>query len=142
MGSKWFTGGVTAAAHGRIQLDFILDAVRYPPWIKRPASEANLRRTRERLEVIKHQIQLGTFYFADEFPDYVFSHGSAALGMSGCATTSSTITSPTVKPASSATTCESAIPDSVELLLMIEFRHSPHVPCHPYLAASNSPPMW
>jgi hypothetical protein len=72
MGSKWFIGGVTAVPHGRIQFDFILDGIRYRPSIKRPPSEANLRRARERLEVIKHQIQLGTFSFADEFPDYRF----------------------------------------------------------------------
>jgi len=72
MGSKWFTGGVVAAPHGRIQFDFILDGIRYRPSIKRPPSEANLRRARERLEVIKHQIHLGTFSFADEFPDYRF----------------------------------------------------------------------
>jgi hypothetical protein len=70
MGSKWFTGGVTAAPRGRIQFDFILDGTRYRPSIKRPPSEANLRRARERLESIKHQIRLGTFSFEEEFPDY------------------------------------------------------------------------
>jgi hypothetical protein len=50
MGSKWFTGGVTAAPRGRIQFDFHVDGVRYRPTIKRPPSEANLRRARERLE--------------------------------------------------------------------------------------------
>ena len=59
MGSKWFTGGVSAAPRGRIQFDFILDGIRYRPSIKRPPSEVNLRRARERLEVIKRQIQLG-----------------------------------------------------------------------------------
>jgi hypothetical protein len=72
MGSKWFTGGVVAAPRGRIQFDFILDGVRYRPTIKRPPSEANLRRARERLEVIKNQIELGTFSFEEEFPDYRF----------------------------------------------------------------------
>src|ERR1700761_8931040 len=42
------------------------------PSIKRPPSEANLRRARERLEIIKHQIRLGTFAFEEEFPDYRF----------------------------------------------------------------------
>jgi integrase len=70
MGSKWFTGGVVAAPRGRIQFDFILDGVRYRPTIKRPPSEANIRRARERLAVIKRQIQLGIFSFAEEFPDY------------------------------------------------------------------------
>jgi len=72
MGSKWFTGGVVAASRGRIQFDFILDGVRYRPTIKRPPSEANLRRARERLEVIKHQIELGIFSFEEEFPNYRF----------------------------------------------------------------------
>jgi hypothetical protein len=72
MGSKWFTGGVVAAPRGRIQFDFILDGVRYRPTIKRPPSEANLRRARDRLEVIKRQIELGIFSFEEEFPDYRF----------------------------------------------------------------------
>ena len=72
MGGKWFTGGVVAAPRGRIQFDFILDGIRYRPTIKRPPSEANLRRARERLEVIKRQIESGTFSFEEEFPDYRF----------------------------------------------------------------------
>jgi integrase len=48
----------------------MLEGVRYRPTIRRPPSEANLRRARERLESIKHQIAVGTFSFADEFPDY------------------------------------------------------------------------
>src|SRR3977135_1711052 len=74
MGSKWFTGGVVAAPHGRIQFDFILNGIRYRPSIRRPPSEANLRRARERLESIKHQIRLGTFSFEEEFPDYRMLH--------------------------------------------------------------------
>ena len=70
MGSKWFTGGVVTAPRGRIQFEFRVDGVRYRPSIKRPPSEANLRRARERLEAIKCQIKHGTFSFADEFPDY------------------------------------------------------------------------
>jgi hypothetical protein len=72
MGTKWFTGGVVAAPRGRIQFDFICNGTRYRPSIKRPPSEANLRRARERLEVIRHQIRLGTFSFEEEFPDYRF----------------------------------------------------------------------
>jgi hypothetical protein len=45
---------------------------RYLPSIKRPPSEANLRRARERLGSIKQQIQLDTFAFEEEFPDYRF----------------------------------------------------------------------
>ena len=72
MGSKWFTGGVVAATHGRIQFDFMFESVRYRPSIRRPPSEANLRRARERLDEIKRQIRAGTFSFAEEFPDYRF----------------------------------------------------------------------
>ena len=72
MGTKWFTGGVVAAPRGRIQFDFRLDGVRYRPSIKRPPSESNLRRARERLETIKRQIAQGIFSFAEEFPDYRF----------------------------------------------------------------------
>jgi hypothetical protein len=104
MGSKWFTGGVTAAPHGRIQFDFMLDGIRYRPSIKRPPSETNLRRARERLEVIKHEIQLGTSRSRTSSPTTGFSPGSAALRMSGCAMTSSTITWLTARRASSATT--------------------------------------
>src|SRR6266404_1868553 len=70
MGSEWFTGGVIAARGGRIQFDFVHNGTRYRPSIKRPPSEANLRRARERLEVIKHHIRLGTFSFEEEFPNY------------------------------------------------------------------------
>jgi integrase len=72
MGSMWFTGGVIAAPHGRIQFDFTFEGVRYRPSIQRPPSEANLRRARERVAEIKHQIDAGTFSFAEEFPDYRF----------------------------------------------------------------------
>ena len=72
MGSTWFTGGVAAAARGRIQFDFMFEGVRYRPSIRRPPSEANLRRARERLDEIKRQIELGTLSFSEEFPDYRF----------------------------------------------------------------------
>ncbi len=49
-----------------------VNGIRYRPTIKRPPSEANLRRARERLEAIKQQIRLGTFAFEEEFPDYRF----------------------------------------------------------------------
>jgi hypothetical protein len=58
MGSKWFTGGVVAAPRGRIQFDFMFEGIRYRPSIRRPPSEANLRRARERLDEIKSQIEL------------------------------------------------------------------------------------
>lgn len=72
MGSKWFTGGVSAAPRGRIRFDFKFEGSRYRPTIRRPPSEANLRRARERLTIIKQQIEVGTFDFAEEFPDYRF----------------------------------------------------------------------
>ncbi len=84
MGSKWFTGGVVAAPRGRIQFDFILDGIRYRPSIRHPPSEANLRRARERIEVIKRQIDLGTFCFEEEFPDYRFLRrlrGTSKVGL-------------------------------------------------------------
>jgi integrase len=70
LGTRWFTGGVSVAPRGRIMFDFTIDGVRYRPTIRRPCSEANLRRARERLESIRQQIALGTFSFAEEFPDY------------------------------------------------------------------------
>jgi integrase len=72
MGSNWFTDGVSAAPRKRIQFDFVFDGVRYRPTIQRPPSESNLRRARERLEAIKQQIEVGTFSFVEEFPDYRF----------------------------------------------------------------------
>jgi integrase len=41
-----------------------------PPFNQAPPSAANLRRARERLEVIKHLIRLGTFSLEEEFPNY------------------------------------------------------------------------
>src|SRR3954469_22943406 len=70
MGSNWFTGAVVAAPRGRIQFDFTFNGIRYRPSIRRPPSEANLHRARERLESIKQLIRLGTFSFEEEFPDY------------------------------------------------------------------------
>jgi len=60
----------------------MFEGVRYRPSIQRPPSEANLRRARERLEDIKRQIEMGTFSFAEEFPDYRFLRrltGTAAV---------------------------------------------------------------
>lgn len=70
MGTTWHAEGVSVASRGRIQFDFRIDGVRYRPSIKRPPSEANLRRARERLEIIKCQIEAGTFCFEEEFPHY------------------------------------------------------------------------
>jgi hypothetical protein len=50
----------------------MFEGVRYRPSIRRPPSEANLHRARERLADIKLQIEHGTFSFAEEFPDYRF----------------------------------------------------------------------
>jgi integrase len=85
MGTKWFTGGVIAASRGRIQFDFMFEGVRYRPSVQRPPSEANLRRARERLEQIKRQIEVGTFSFVEEFPDYRFLRGlSGAAAVRTC----------------------------------------------------------
>jgi len=78
-------GGVVAVSRGRIQFDFMFEGVRYRPSIQRPPSEANLRRARERPEQIKHQIEVGTFSFAEEFPDYRFLRGlSGAAAVRTC----------------------------------------------------------
>jgi integrase len=82
MGSKWFTEGVSAKPRERIQFDFVFEGVRYRPSIRRPPSESNLRRARERLHAIEHQIEVGTFSFSEEFPDYRYLRrltGSAAV---------------------------------------------------------------
>jgi hypothetical protein len=50
----------------------MFEGIRYRPSIRRPPSEANLRRARERLEEIQRQIDADTFSFAEEFPDYRF----------------------------------------------------------------------
>ena len=97
MGTKWFTGGVIAAPRGRIQFDFIFNGIRYRPTIKRPPSEANLRRARERLEAIKQQISLGTFSFEEEFPDYRLLRRLTGVSSAACVTMSSMPTSSTVR---------------------------------------------
>jgi hypothetical protein len=58
MGSTWFTDGVSAKPHERIQFDFVFEGVRYRPSIRRPPSESNLRRARERLRAIETQIEV------------------------------------------------------------------------------------
>jgi integrase len=60
----------------------MIDGIRYRPTIRRPPSESNLRRARERLALIKRQIEVGTFSFSEEFPDYRYLHqivGSARV---------------------------------------------------------------
>jgi integrase len=70
MGRKSLSGGVRAKGSDRIQFDFEFAGERYRPEIKRPPSEANLRRARVQLQGIKERIQAGTFKFSEEFPDY------------------------------------------------------------------------
>lgn len=85
MGTTWFTGGVIAASRGRIRFDFMFEGRRYRPSIRRPPSEANLRRARERLCDIKCQIEQGTFSFAEEFPDYrLLRRVAGALQIRSC----------------------------------------------------------
>jgi integrase len=64
------TGGVTARSRNRIQYDFMLGGVRYRPTLKQIPTEANMRRAREHLKGIKERIRLGTFSFAEDFPDF------------------------------------------------------------------------
>jgi len=64
------TGGVSARSSNGIQYDFMLEGVRYRPTLKQVPTEANLRRAREHLKAIKERIRLGTFSFAEEFPDF------------------------------------------------------------------------
>ena len=70
MGRRSISGGVVAKGHDRIQFEFMLDGVRYRPSLRRPPTEANLRRAREHLKEIKLRIRAGTFCFAEEFPDF------------------------------------------------------------------------
>jgi integrase len=71
MGRKSKTGGVTMAGRDRIQFDFMLAGVRYRPTLLRTPTETNLRRAREHLVGIKERIAQGTFFFAEEFPDFL-----------------------------------------------------------------------
>ncbi|HWS64124.1 MAG TPA: DUF3596 domain-containing protein [Steroidobacteraceae bacterium] len=70
MGRPSSTGGVSARSSNGIQYDFMLEGVRYRPTLKQVPTEANLRRAREHLKAIKERIRLGTFSFAEEFPDF------------------------------------------------------------------------
>lgn len=70
MGRKSLSGGVRAKGSDRIQFDFEFGDVRYRPEVKRPPSEANLRRARVQLQGIKERIEAGTFKFSEEFPSY------------------------------------------------------------------------
>jgi hypothetical protein len=64
------TGGVSARGSNGVQYDFMLEGVRYRPMLKQTTTEANLRCAREHLNAIKERIRLGTFSFAEEFPDF------------------------------------------------------------------------
>src|SRR6266403_5190087 len=70
MGRRSMTGGVVSKGSQRIQYDFRLNGVRYRPTLKQVPTEGNLRRAREHLKAIKERIRLGTFSFAEEFPDF------------------------------------------------------------------------
>ena len=47
-----------------------LNGGNFAPEVKRPPSEANLRRARVQLQGIKERIEAGTFKFSEEFPRY------------------------------------------------------------------------
>jgi hypothetical protein len=70
MGRHSSTGGVCTRSINRIQYDFKLNGIRYRPTLKAIPTEANLRRAREHLKVIKERIRLGTFSFIEEFPGF------------------------------------------------------------------------
>jgi integrase len=63
-------GGITPKGSRSIQYDFMFRGVRYRPSLRQASTEANLRRAREHLGVIKERIAAGTFQFAEEFPAY------------------------------------------------------------------------
>lgn len=63
-------GGITPRGRHAIQYDFVFQGVRYRPSLKRPPTEANLRRAREHLAAIKERVAARTFQFAEEFPAY------------------------------------------------------------------------
>src|SRR5687767_3915460 len=62
--------GITPRGSQSIQYDFIFRGIRYRPSLKRTPTEANLRRAREHLAVIKERNAAGSFQFAEEFPAY------------------------------------------------------------------------
>jgi hypothetical protein len=63
---------VRAKGTNRIEFTFFYKGQRYRPTLERTPTEANLRRARLQLADIKTRIKLGTFNFAEEFPDYRF----------------------------------------------------------------------
>lgn len=79
MGRKSLTVGVRAKGPDRIQFDFEYQGRRYRPTLKRIPSEANLRRAHVQLKEIKRRIALGTFVFAEEFPEFRDLHASAPV---------------------------------------------------------------
>jgi integrase len=70
MGKRSQTGGITAVGTRRIRFDFFFEGQRYRPSIMRAPTDLNLRRAREQLAGIKERIAIGTFAFADEFPNF------------------------------------------------------------------------
>lgn len=80
MGRKSSSGGATPKGADRIQLDFWFEKKRYRPTINQRPTATNLQHARSRVKDIKRRIELGTFVFADEFPEYKFIDGVAATG--------------------------------------------------------------
>ena len=79
MGRKSLTVGVRAKGPDRIQFDFEYQGRRYRPTLKRVPSEANLRCAHVQLKEIKRRIALGTFVFAEEFPEFRDLHAFAPV---------------------------------------------------------------
>lgn len=63
---------MTAKGADRIQFDFTVNGDRYRPTIQMRPTKTNLQYAAQRLVDIKRRITLGTFNFAEEFPDYRF----------------------------------------------------------------------
>ena len=80
MGRRSLSGGVRAAGPARIQFTFQFEGIRYRPTLPRTPTEATLHRAREHLVGIKARIAVGTFFFAEEFPDYVHLNRVSAAG--------------------------------------------------------------
>ncbi len=74
MGRKSKSGSVCALGSDRIEFTFFYQGKRYRIRLARSASEAGLKRARKQLEEINRRIELGTFDFREEFPDYRYLH--------------------------------------------------------------------
>ena len=70
VGRKSINGGVLPAGPNRIQFNFVIDGVRFRPTLPWAPNRINLERAGRLLMRIKAQIEAGTSYFSEIFPDY------------------------------------------------------------------------